>query len=173
MSVLKAFTRNAYNMYIRNVWIVGRQWPARSICLEVQYRRLRKFPGRDSNHVPLEYQIDALPNRTPQIERDDRVISISIYKSGSPGLKFRPRHGCPELGVFVVSLRTSRQIPGSLSQTGPRPLVSISFPLYLFTARSVISRVKPNSERLDFREINCQQVNRHRGVSHACRSIRS
>lgn len=52
-------------------------------------------------------------------------------------------------------------MPGSVSQTGPRPLVSISFPLYLFTDRSVIRRVRPNSERLDFREINCQQVNKH------------
>ena len=91
-------------MYIRNVWIVGRQRPARSIRIEVQYRRLRKlqdtlFPGRYSNHVHLECQIDALPNRTPQTERGDRVISISVYKSGSPGLKFQPRHGCPELGV--------------------------------------------------------------------------
>jgi hypothetical protein len=152
-------------MYIRNVSIVDRQRPARSIRLEAQYRRLRKlqdilFPGRDSNHVPLECQIDALPNRTPEIERGDRVISISVYKSGSPGFKFRPRHGCPELGVFVVFLRSSRQMPGSVSQTGPRPLVSISFLLYLFTDRSAIRRVRPNSERLDFHEMNCQQVNK-------------
>jgi len=156
-------------MYVRNVWILGRQSPARSIRLAVQYRRLRKlqdtlFTGRDSNHVPLECQKDGLPNRTPQIERGDRVVSISAYKSGSPGLKFRTRHGCPELGVFLLFLRSSGQMPGSVSQIGPRLLVSISFPLYLFTDHSVIRCVRPNSGRLDFREINCQQVNRHRGV---------
>jgi len=115
---------------------------------------------RDSNHVPLECQIDALLNRTPQIERGDRVISISVYKSGSPGFKFRPRHGCPDLEVFVVLVISSRQALGSVFQTGPRPLVSMSFPFYLFTVRSVIRRVRPNSERLDFREINRQQVNK-------------
>lgn len=77
-----------------------------------------------------------------------------------PATNFGPDTGCPDLGVFVVFLRSSRQIPGSVSQTGPRPQVSISFPLYLFTDRSVIRRVRPKSERLDFREINCQQVNK-------------
>ena len=139
---------------------MGRQRPARSIRLKVQYRRLRKlqdalFPGRYSNHVPPKCQIDALPNCTPQTEHGDRVISISVYKSGNSGLKFQTRHGSPELGVFVVFLRSSRQMPLSVSQTDPRPLVSISFLLYLFTDRSGVRCFRPNSERLDFREINC------------------
>ena len=140
------------------LWIAND--PHEVFAWRYKYRRWRKlqdilFPGRDSNHVLLECQIDALPNRTPQIERGDRVIRISVYKSGSPGFKFRSRHGCPELGGFVVFLRSTRQMPESVSQTGPRPFVSISFLLYLFTDRSVIRRVRPNSERLVFREMNC------------------